>query len=154
ANARRITRSHLCGTAAAISLLFIPQVAWESQRDLTHSVLSATLAVATLSCFLQAHERQQARWYLLFGVCAGLGLQSKYNYVFWLLGLLVAAWSLSELRPTMRDKRMWFALGLCVLIFLPNGLWILHHQDLAFLTASKFGLQETARWLETIRIGT
>jgi hypothetical protein len=117
-------------------------------------VFSATLAVATLACFIQAQERQQVRWYLLFGVCSGFGLLSKYNYVFWLLGLLAAALSLPELRPTMRDKRMWIALAICVLIFLPNGLWILQHHELAFLTVSKFGLQESRRWVDTIGIGT
>ncbi|MEY2467302.1 MAG: hypothetical protein QOD03_1823, partial [Verrucomicrobiota bacterium] len=29
-NARLITRSHLCGVAAAASLVFIPQIVWES----------------------------------------------------------------------------------------------------------------------------
>src|SRR5690606_3921831 len=34
--------------AASASLLLFPQIAWESQRDLTHSVLLTALACATL----------------------------------------------------------------------------------------------------------
>src|SRR5215471_55032 len=43
-NAKFTTNRHDCGVAAAASLLFIPQIAWESQRDLNHSVLASTLA--------------------------------------------------------------------------------------------------------------
>src|SRR5512146_1882378 len=44
-NSRFITGNCLCGIASAALLFFLPQVAWESQRDLTHSVLASTLVM-------------------------------------------------------------------------------------------------------------
>jgi uncharacterized membrane protein SirB2 len=153
ANARLVTRSHCCAAAAVLLLLFIPQVAWESQRDLTHSVLASTFTAATLYSFLRTHERRRTVLYLAFGLCAGLGLLSKYNCVFWALGLILAALSLREFRSTVLDRRMAPALILGALVFLPNGLWVLQHRDLALLTASKFHLQQSGDWLKAAGLG-
>src|ERR1700753_3100121 len=78
-NARLVTRSYACAIAAAVSLFFIPQIVWESQRDLTHSVLAATLVCATIFSFLRLREKPTLARYALFGACAGLGVLSKYN---------------------------------------------------------------------------
>lgn len=50
---------------AAASLLLIPQIGWESQRDLTHSVLAAAVAAATLYVLIRLIERPTPRLYLL-----------------------------------------------------------------------------------------
>jgi 4-amino-4-deoxy-L-arabinose transferase-like glycosyltransferase len=130
-SARRITGSELCGSAAALSLFFLPQFAWESQRDLTHSVLSATLAAGTLYSLLRLREDRRLGWYLLFGIWAGLGFISKYNYIFWVVGLVLAALSLTQFRESVLDKRMLLSLLICLAIFLPNGLWMLEKRWLA-----------------------
>lgn len=153
ANAKFITRSHPCAVAASASLLFIPQVAWESQRDLTHSVFSATLAAATLHCFLRLCRNRSAAWYLGFGLCAGAGLLSKYNYVFWLLGLLLAGISIREIRPVVSNWRMLAAGMIGLAILAPNGLWILNHRELAFTASHKLGLIESGGWLGAVGTG-
>jgi 4-amino-4-deoxy-L-arabinose transferase-like glycosyltransferase len=147
ANARLLTGSKACGLAAAVSLLFLPQVAWESQRDLTHSVLASTLAAATLYCLLRVLRERTTAWYLLFGLCAGLGSLSKYNYAFWLFGLLAACLTIQQFRPVLRDWRMGLALGLCASIFLPNAIWIFQHRHLALLTVAKFETHQAGPWL-------
>jgi len=38
-NTRELTRSHVCGILAAIALQFHPSIAWESQRELTNSIV-------------------------------------------------------------------------------------------------------------------
>ncbi len=152
-NAKLLTRSTICGVAAACSLLFIPQVAWESQRDLTHSVLSATLAAATLFCFLRTHESRRIAWYVGLGLVVGLGCLSKYNYVFWPLGLVIAGVSVPELRANFLNRRMLLAAAVCILVFLPNGLWMLNHRDLALLSASKLEIQSAGGWFAVVGLG-
>jgi lipopolysaccharide core galacturonosyltransferase RgtB len=146
-NAKLVTRSKACGLAAALSLLFIEQIAWESQRDLTHSVLGATMAAATLLSFLRTHESKRLGWYISLGLCLGLGCLAKYNYLFWPLALTVAALSIPELRRTVLDKRMLLAVAICVLVFLPNGVWILHHRADAFASDAKFNVQNAGSLL-------
>ena len=152
-NARLVTRSHAAGVAAAVSLLFIPQVVWESQRDLTHSVLSATLSAAACYCLLRVLATRRAGWYLLLGICAGLGLLSKLNFGLWIGALILASFSVRELRPAVVDKRILLTAAMCVLAFLPYGIWMLTHDQLAFGGASKLKLQASGEWLKPAAVG-
>ncbi|HXT10978.1 MAG TPA: glycosyltransferase family 39 protein [Candidatus Angelobacter sp.] len=152
-NARFITRSQACAMSAAASLLFIPQIAWESQRDLTHSVLSATMVCATLFCFLQLHARPSLRRYALFGLCAGLGVLSKYNFLLPLAALVIATLCTRQFRRLILDKRILLAGLIAALIVLPNALWALAHPHLALRAAGKFKIQEANEWLRAIVSG-
>jgi len=152
-NARFITRSHACAMAAAASLLFIPQIAWESQRDLTHSVLSATLVCATIFCFLQLHAKPSLKRYALFGLCAGFGVLSKYNFLLPLAALVLAAIFSRQFRSVILDKRILLAGLIVALIVLPNALWALDHRNLALRQAGKLGMEEESRWFPAIKSG-
>src|SRR5882762_10917298 len=57
-NARTLTRSHACGVAAVVALQFCPSIAWEAQRDLTHSILASTMVMALLLIFLHLQPRR------------------------------------------------------------------------------------------------
>lgn len=152
-NARFITRRHAAGVAAAASLLFIPQIAWESQRDLTHSVLAATLACVTLFCFLRLTKQRSVGAYVLFGLCAGLGVLSKYNFALVLVALALAAVFTREFRAVILDKRIVLTGVVAALVVLPNLLWAKNHPDLALRAAGKFKIQESSHWLPAIVSG-
>src|SRR5262249_1032672 len=66
ANTREITGNHTCALVATAMLEFVPSIAWESHRALTHTILASALALATLYSFLRLPPN---RWvnYLLFG---------------------------------------------------------------------------------------
>jgi 4-amino-4-deoxy-L-arabinose transferase-like glycosyltransferase len=158
-NARFITRDATCGLAAAFSLLFLPQIAWESQRDLTHSVLVSTLATATLFCFLRLIEAPKKRFYCLAGLCIGLGFLAKYNYAVFLLGLIFAALSIGQTRVVLLNRRVLFTLAIATAVILPHVLWAFQHWELVFATAQKFDwgakegtLRSFLRWLSDILV--
>ena len=98
-NARIITRDHLLSVAAAVSLFFLPQIAWESQRDLTHSVIVTFSAAATFHVFLRLNQSRTLGWYAVFGVCLALGMLSKYSFGVFVGGLVLGALTLPSLRP-------------------------------------------------------
>jgi 4-amino-4-deoxy-L-arabinose transferase-like glycosyltransferase len=151
--AQKMSGSRWAGVAAALSLFFIPTVAWESQRDLSHTILSGTLALALLLALLLLHNRRNLGSYLFLGLCLGLGILSKYNFALWALGLLVAGVSLPEFRPVVLSKGMLLSLALAVVICLPHLLWILKYPELAFLDASKLEIQRSMSWLQTVALG-
>ena len=70
--------------------------------------------------------RTVALWWVLFGVAAGLGLENKWNEVFFLTCLLAALLMTSQ-RKLLASK--WFPIGLTllVLLILPNLLWETQH---------------------------
>jgi 4-amino-4-deoxy-L-arabinose transferase-like glycosyltransferase len=152
ANVRFVTRSHVCGMLAAISLLFIPQVAWESQRDLTHSVLATVLVTATLFIFLRMRENSW-RDYALFGLCAGLGILSKYNYVAFFFGLILSALTLHRFRALIWNKRIVLSLVICLAVLLPHLLWAFGHRDLLTATTYKFHQEQERRFISVVAIG-
>lgn len=122
-----------CGAAiaASASLLLFPEIAWESQRDLTHTVLLTALSCATLWCYFALLRRPIAKRYALFGLLIGLGLLSKYNYVIFIGGLAGASLLLREHRQIIWNRKVWIAAIIATLCFLPHGLWLLHHADIA-----------------------
>ena len=62
---------------SALSLMLLPQIAWESHRALTHSVLATALAALTCLVFVARTLPGRRGGYLLFGVVAGLGILSR-----------------------------------------------------------------------------
>ena len=62
------------------------------------------------------------RWWLLFGLVAGLGLENKYSMGFLGLGL-IAGLTLTRARRHFLDKWLWVGGALAVLLFLPHFLW-------------------------------
>jgi hypothetical protein len=144
-NARTLTRSHVCGIAAAIALQFSPTIVWESQRELTHSILASLLTLATLLAFLRAGPRGW-RAHVALGVFGGLSILAKYNGVIFYAGLLIAAATLPNIRSRIFDRRMAAAAGISVLLVLPHLCWDLTHWDLASASLYKFGADTDLPW--------
>lgn len=103
--AASVSGSRRRGALAAVMVLLIPQIVWESQRDLTHSVLVTTSCVWTLVALRWLEFRPTPTRFALFGLVTGIGFLSKYNYaLFWvaLVGALLATRHFREtlVRPT------------------------------------------------------
>ena len=86
----------------------------------------ATIELAQLAGRGIRSGRTVALWWVLLGVTAGLGLENKWNEVFFLTCLLGALLMTSQ-RKLLASK--WFPIGfaLIVLLILPNLLWEMHH---------------------------
>jgi len=73
-----------------------------------------------------AIKRNDPRYWLWFGVVAGLGMEEKYSIAVFGLGI-VAGLLLTEQRRAFLDKWIWLGGLAAFLIFLPNLLWNIHH---------------------------
>jgi 4-amino-4-deoxy-L-arabinose transferase-like glycosyltransferase len=131
---RFTTHQHLVALA---SLVFIPQIIWESQRDLTHSVLVTTIAAASLLQFVRIRRNPTVINYTALGALIGLGLVSKYNYAMFLTTLLLAATAVPQYRSVLSNRRMLTALPVALLISMPHMFWLLSNLELATGSVSK-----------------
>ncbi|MCP9928279.1 glycosyltransferase family 39 protein [Cyanobium sp. CH-040] len=116
---------------AVAGIALIPQFAWESQRDLTHSVLATLLAALTLLQLLRLQRSPTAGHYALAGVLGAGGMLSKYTFGVFLLGALLAGLSLPAFRRRLLDARMLIALAVGAGLLAPHLLWALGQPDLA-----------------------
>jgi hypothetical protein len=95
----------------------------------------------TFHVFLRLSESRRLSWYALFGICAAMGMLSKYNYLVFLAGLIGAAFSLKPLRAIILNWKMLVALALTVALTLPHWLWVKNHPDVAFATSRKLHIE-------------
>jgi len=73
-----------------------------------------------------AIKRNDPRYWLWFGVIAGLGLEEKYSIAVFGLGIVVGL-LLTEQRRVFLDKWIWLGGLAAFFIFLPNLLWNIHY---------------------------
>jgi len=151
-NARELTRSHACGILAAIALQFHPTLVWESQRELTNSIVASTMVLATLLAFLRIRPDRWGAW-IAFGFFGGLTLLSKYNAGIFYGAMLLAAILIPQLRRRVFNRRLAVALLVSVAVVAPNAFWAYAHRDLTLSLTYKFGIHESMPWLKSVRIG-
>ena len=126
-------------------MLLLPQIGWESQRDLTHSVLVTTLAAATLYVVVLMLRRPRPALYLALGVVAGLGVLAKYSYAAFIIALGLALLTRRDTRALLRSPWILVTGLVALLIVLPHALWLLDHwQQAAHGTLDKLGTQAAA----------
>jgi hypothetical protein len=125
-----------------LTLFFIPQIVWESQRVLTHMILATTLVSAVLYFSLKIVRTGRFRYYLLAGFSAGLGMLSKYNFGIVLLALLMAAGSLRPLRPSLLNRKTMASAAVFILVTFFPFAWLAAHADLALAKTAKLHIGE------------
>src|SRR5262249_20406260 len=66
------------------------------------------------------------RWWIAVGFVIGLGMLTKYTTLFLVAGLAGGV-LLTPARQYLRSRRLWYGIGLSLLIFLPNLIWQIRH---------------------------
>lgn len=129
--ARTVLKDRDLAIIATLSLLTIPQIAFEAQRDLTHTVAVVFAAALFLYGFLRTLAAPTALSYLVTGIAIGIGMIAKYNFA-----LLPAAGLLAILfdrawRQRLFDWRLVLTAAAALVIMAPHALWLLDHLALA-----------------------
>jgi len=86
----------------------------------TGAILFWTLTLWALTERLASGNRS---WWLVVGLMAGLGLQSKYTNFFLLAGIALFVLADRELRRDFLDWHIWAGGALALAIFAPNIIW-------------------------------
>jgi 4-amino-4-deoxy-L-arabinose transferase-like glycosyltransferase len=128
--ARLVLKNIQLALLTSVSLWLIPQIAWESYRDLTHSVLVTSISAGFLAVTLALVRTGRTWHYLVLGLLLGLGALSKHSFLFFAVALLGATLLHRDMRRRLRDRRMLLAIGLAGLAVLPHFLWLSGHLHL------------------------
>lgn len=123
-----------------LSLGLFPEVVWESQRALTHTVLVLTLTVLAFKVALNVLTLGRWRDYFAFGLVLGLGLLSKYNFAFNILGLSCALAFSAEWRARGEILRWAATSGLCLIVALPLVAFVYLSPEKALSSVHKLAI--------------
>jgi hypothetical protein len=106
---------------SAICVLIAPQYLSNGSL-LGTNCLEPNLWMGCAYFAILATKRNDPRYWLWFGVVAGVGLEEKYSIAVFGLGVVVGL-LLTEKRPVFLNKWIWLGGIAAFLIFLPNLLW-------------------------------
>jgi len=139
-SARLFFRDTRLALLAALSLLLIPQISWESQRDLTHSILVTAISAMSFYVVLRLLGSRASKDYLCFGLLVGLGMLSKYNYFIFVGAVLLTLFSYPKGRSVVFNGRIFMSLAIALAILLPYLLWLYSHLGAATASVDKFNI--------------
>jgi len=130
--ARELGGKRFAVVLSAVSFLIAPMYLSDGSL-LTTNCLEPLLWMGCVYFAILAIKRNDPRYWLWFGVVAGVGLEEKYSIAVFgfavVIGLL-----LSNQRRVFAEKWIYLGGALALLIFLPNLLWnIQHHWPFAEL---------------------
>src|SRR5678816_1167847 len=94
---------------------------------LTTDCLEPLLWMGCAYFAILAVKRNDPRYWVWFGVCAGLGLEEKYTIAVFGFGIVVGLLFTPE-RKFLANKWIWIGGAVAFLIFLPNLIWNVAHQ--------------------------
>jgi 4-amino-4-deoxy-L-arabinose transferase-like glycosyltransferase len=95
-----------------------------------HNILLLLFIALSAQCWWMILQSGQRRWWIALGLCAGLGMLSKYQF---LLVVLPSAYFIWHIKPWQKPQQLQgllWAVGTAVIVFVPHLLWLLQ-QDLA-----------------------
>jgi 4-amino-4-deoxy-L-arabinose transferase-like glycosyltransferase len=110
---------------SAVCVLVAPQYLSNGSL-LGTNCLEPNLWMACAYFVILAIKRNDPRYWLWFGVLAGLGLEEKYSIALFGAGV-VAGLLLTEQRRAFFNKWIWIGGAAAFAIFLPNVIWNLHY---------------------------
>ncbi|OGB04562.1 MAG: hypothetical protein A3G29_16565 [Burkholderiales bacterium RIFCSPLOWO2_12_FULL_64_99] len=129
-------------------LAWLPAFVWEAQRDLTHSMMAATMASLMLWGSLWAVRRRSVWAYAWPGLAAAGALLSKHNAVIFVVAVLVTLLSLPDWRQRLHLGGVFLAIALLAGLCAPHGLWLLQHPEVLAQTTHKLiGAHDDAGWV-------
>lgn len=124
--AREMGGRRIAQVAAACAVLTAPMYL-VFDHWLTMNAFEPLLWMGCTWCVLRIINGGDGKWWILFGVLAGLGLENKYAAIFFLMALLAGLLA-TEQRRILRGRFFWVGIGLAVVIALPNFTWqAVHH---------------------------
>lgn len=125
---------------AALAIIAVP-IYLIVHHWLTMNAFEPLIWLGCAWCVLRAIHRDDPRYWLWFGVLAGLGMENKYTAAFFIFGIAAGLLVTPE-RRFLAKRPFWIGALIAFAIFLPNLIWLMRH-DFPFLEL-----------MENIRSGT
>jgi Dolichyl-phosphate-mannose-protein mannosyltransferase len=115
---------------AALAVVAVP-IYLVLHHWLTMNAFEPLIWIACVWCIVRAINRGEARYWILFGLLAGLGMENKYTTAFFVFAVVIGL-ILTRERHFIATPYLWIGAAFALSIFLPNLIWLVRH-DFPFL---------------------
>ena len=132
--AKQLLTDKRLAALATLSLLTMPQMFWQAQRDLTHTVGTLLAVVLFIYFVVTTIRRPTVASYAMIGLWAGLGMLTKYNFALIIISVFVAVLCHPDGRKRLLDRRFLLAPAIAILVFLPHAVWMISNMDRVLAT--------------------
>ena len=110
---------------AALAVICVP-IYLIMHHWLTMNAFEPLAWISCVWCIVRAINRNEARYWIWFGVLVGVGMETKYGIAFFVVAVVMGMILTSE-RRFLLTKEFWIGAALAFLIFLPNLIWLATH---------------------------
>jgi 4-amino-4-deoxy-L-arabinose transferase-like glycosyltransferase len=121
----RLLHDRLWATLAAFSLSLCFEIGWTMHEGVTYSAALTTMVMATLWSVFRLRDRGSWLDYLLFGSFSAFGLLSNYNFIFFLVALILSGLSLRSFRRRFQSPRALLSLVIMLALIAPFCFWLI-----------------------------
>jgi len=128
--ARELGGQRLAQVTAALTIALSPLPLFEG-TEFQYTTFDYLWWVLIAFFTIRLLRTGDARWWLAIGAAIGMGLETKYAISFFIAGLL-AGLVLSEARRFLKSPWFYAGVGLALLMFLPNLLWLVRHDFISY----------------------
>ncbi|WP_442580779.1 ArnT family glycosyltransferase [Mesorhizobium sp. ASY16-5R] len=122
-----LIRDRVLAVIATLGLITIPQIGFEAQRDLTHTVAVLFAGCLFVYFFLRTLRHPSALNYALCGIAIGIGVMSKYNFVLLPAAAIIAVLPERDLRARLFDPRILLTIIVSAVLVTPHAIWFMDH---------------------------
>ncbi len=129
--ARRWIHDRRLAALSVLSFSLIYVFAYYAHHDLTHTTALGAMVALSYYLFDRLARRPTALNYLLLGLCFGLGMLAKWNFVMLALGLPLTCLALTGFRYLILTWKIVLAAVAMVTVATPSALWIFQHGQTA-----------------------
>lgn len=152
--ARRLIRDERLAALATYSFTAIYVFGYYSHHDLTHTTALSAFLSASWYVFVRLCETPSTRWYLALGLCFGLGMLGKWNFIMFALALPLTCLLYPAYRGLVLNWRIVLAALVAAAVVLPSVLWALHVGPAAGDNVATLLGREDSRFLRVLAVGT
>jgi hypothetical protein len=128
--ARELGGKRLAQVSAALASALAPLPLFEG-TEFQYTTFEFLWSVLAAYFIIRLLKSEDPRWWLAIGVSLGLGLETKYAVCFFIAGILLGL-LLTKARIYFISPWFWAGVGVALLIFLPNFLWLVHNNFISY----------------------
>lgn len=139
--------------AAMLTLFLLPQLGWESQRALTHSIMGtagSAWSFAAFGLFIRKPSWSRA---VLLGLAFAAAVLGKYNGVLFLFSLIGGALFTPNVRSCLKNRYFPMAIITAIVAMMPALVFMFMHPSGVAERAGKFAIGKSGHFFADRLLG-